>query len=278
MDGKLVDLNLATCGEDFVSALHNFGFAIIRNHGISADLLSKVYDGWAKYFQNPDRFQDVYDAVTQNRYYSTQSGYYPFESVDHKGGQVKRSVEYFHAFPDTELTERHAARDTYTMASKLNRLSLDLLEMLDDSGKFKYPLREMAAWSEKTLLRILHYPPVDGTEHHDKRSYGHKDPNLITLIPAPTGPGLQVFHSKQWLNIEMQPGDVFVNIGDMLEIISDGYVKSTLHQVIMPEGEQSKVARYSTPFFVYPHPEVVLREGLTAEQFLIDRLKQLGYN
>jgi isopenicillin N synthase-like dioxygenase len=132
--------------------------------------------------------------------------------------------------------------------------------------------------SEQTLLRVLHYPPLDGSEEPDAiRAAAHEDINLLTILPAANEPGLQVKGKDgNWIDVPCDFGNLIVNIGDMLQEASGGYFPSTTHRVINPEGSDQTRARISLPLFLHPRPDVVLSERYTADSYLTERLRELG--
>ena len=132
--------------------------------------------------------------------------------------------------------------------------------------------------SDKTLLRVLHYPPLEGDEELGAiRAGAHEDINLLTVLPAANEPGLQVKTKEgDWLNVPCDFGNLIINIGDMLQEASGGYYPSTTHRVINPEGSDKTKSRISLPLFLHPKPEVVLSDRHTANSYLMERLRELG--
>ena len=136
----------------------------------------------------------------------------------------------------------------------------------------------MVTDSKQTMLRILHYPPLDGSEEPDAiRAAAHEDINLLTLLPSSNEPGLQVKGTgDSWIDVPCDFGNLIVNIGDMLQEASGGYFPSTSHRVVNPQGSDQTKARVSLPLFLHPNPEVVLSERYTAQSYLKERLEELG--
>ena len=132
--------------------------------------------------------------------------------------------------------------------------------------------------SGQTLLRVLHYPPLDGSEEPDAiRAAAHEDINLLTILPAANEPGLQVKGSDgEWIDVPCDFGNLIVNIGDMLQEASGGYFPSTTHRVINPEGSDQTRSRISLPLFLHPRPDVVLSDRHSADSYLKERLRELG--
>jgi isopenicillin N synthase-like dioxygenase len=132
--------------------------------------------------------------------------------------------------------------------------------------------------SDANLFRILHYPPLTG-EHEPGavRAAAHEDINLITLLPAATAPGLEVKDSHgHWISVPCDPGNIIINAGDMLQLASEGYYKSTTHRVVNPPENEAKKSRYSMPLFLHPRSEAHLSPTLTAGEYLNQRLREIG--
>ena len=136
----------------------------------------------------------------------------------------------------------------------------------------------MVEQSDKTLLRILYYPPLEGDEELGAiRAGAHEDINLLTILPAANEPGLQVkTKENEWLDVPCDFGNLIINIGDMLQEASEGYYPSTTHRVVNPEGADKTKSRISLPLFLHPKPDVVLSERHTANSYLMEHLRELG--
>lgn len=128
------------------------------------------------------------------------------------------------------------------------------------------------------LLRILRYPPLTGAEAAgSERAAAHGDINLLTVLPAATRPGLQVCDSSgAWHDVSCDPGSVVVNGGDMLDLATGGWFPSTTHRVVLPDGDEGRRSRMSTPLFLHPAEHVVLAEGVTAFGYLRERLLDIS--
>ena len=132
--------------------------------------------------------------------------------------------------------------------------------------------------SKTNLLRIIHYPPLDGNEEDGAiRGSAHEDINLITLLVSGTEPGLQVQDTDgNWHDVSCDPGCLAINAGDMLQEASGGYFPSTTHQVINPDNEIKNKSRLSMPLFLHPRDEVILSKKYTAKEYLDERLREIG--
>ena len=132
-----------------------------------------------------------------------------------------------------------------------------------------------------SILRLLHYPPVE-TDENILRARAHADINLITLLVGAEEGGLEVQNKdNEWIPIKPNSKSIVCNIGDMMQLITEGNLKSTPHQVVEYSANDSK-SRYSMPFFLHPSPDVVLKsvyndsdEGILSHDFLEERIKAI---
>ena len=140
------------------------------------------------------------------------------------------------------------------------------------------PLPEMVHGCEKTMYRILYYPPFNGTEEPGAvRAAAHGDINTLTMLPSSNEPGLQVqLKDGSWFDVPCDNDYIIVNIGDMLEEASGHYYPSTQHRVINPTGEASAHARIATPLFLHAHGDVKLSDQYTADSYRAERYAELG--
>lgn len=263
--------------ELFAKSLHETGFGVLKNHPIQKQLVEDIYTAWQAFFDSEKKFDYTYNKGTQDGYFS--------KSVSEvaKGFKKKDIKEYFHYYPwgmcPPELKQQLA--DYY---AKTTSLAAELLTWVEDNApedvkaNFNEPLSQMIDGSEQTLLRVLHYPPLDGNEEPDAiRAAAHGDINLLTVLPAANEPGLQVQRKDgSWMDVPCDFGTLIVNIGDMLQEASGGYYPSTIHRVINPDGADMTKSRISLPLFLHPRPDVKLSDRYTAEAYLQERLRELG--
>ncbi len=167
---------------------------------------------------------------------------------------------------------------------QLYSLGLELLQWVEERtpaairSRFSMPLVKMVDGAGDTLLRPIHYPPLTGSEEEGAvRAAAHEDINLITLLPAATAPGLEVRDLKgNWHEVEINPGQLAINAGDMLQMCTERYYVSTTHRVVNPKGPAAKLPRFSMPLFLHPAGEVKLSEQHTARTYLQERLREIG--
>lgn len=272
-----VDYQAENAAQQFVESLRETGFGVLKNHPIRQELVSSIYANWQKFFDSEAKHDFLFDKEKQDGYFP------PNISEVAKGFKVKDIKEYFHYYPwgrcPAELKEEISAY--YSEAMSLASELLGWVEKFSPestSKNFSQPLSSMIDGSDLTLLRVLHYPPLQGDEEAGAiRAAAHEDINLLTILPAANEPGLQVKGKDgNWLDVPCDFGNLIVNIGDMLQEASGHYFPSTTHQVINPEGQDQTKSRISLPLFLHPKPEVQLSERYTADSYLKERLKELG--
>ena len=261
--------------ETLTHSLHETGFAILEDHPISSEQVQSVYNNWGIFFASESKNEYLRDM-------DKQDGYFPFRSENAKGIDMKDLKEFYHVFPWGRVPPELEA-ETRKLYNDLVSLGLTLLKWLNDNmppdilKKLSEPLDRMMLGSEQSLLRILHYPPIEkDVEPGAIRAAAHEDINLITLLVAGSEPGLQAQDKEgNWHDISCDPGMITINNGDMLAMASENYFPSTPHRVINPSGKNNN-SRYSIPMFLHPRPEVMLNDVLTADGYLLNRLKEIG--
>ncbi|MEH6534521.1 isopenicillin N synthase family oxygenase [Photobacterium frigidiphilum] len=274
---EAVDYTADNAEELFVESLRNTGFGVLKNHPIQQKLVSAIYENWYNFFasENKDDFRFNVE---------TQDGFFPSEISETAKGHTQKDIkEYFHYYPWGQCPEalKEELQNYYDEANKLAGELLSWVEKHspeDIAKKYSQPLSSMVEDSSQTLLRVLHYPPLKGDEELGAiRAGAHEDINLLTILPAANEPGLQV-KSKEgdWLDVPCDFGNLIINIGDMLQEASGGYFPSTTHRVVNPDGADKTKSRISLPLFLHPKPEVILSERYTANEYLMERLRELG--
>lgn len=271
-----VDYTAPDAEERFVQSLRDTGFGVLRNHPISESSVTGIYRHWLDFFNSDEKEHFLFDPQKYD-------GFFPRTMAETAKGHTVRDIkEYFHFYrwgrcPEAlkaELTDYYEA--TVAFAARL--LGWVERQTPDDVARlYREPLSDMIKGSEQSLLRVLHYPPIE----HDVdpgaiRAGAHEDINLLTLLPAANEPGLQVkARDGSWLDVPCDFGNLIINIGDMLQEASGGYFPSTTHRVINPEGHDARRARISLPLFLHPRADVVLSDRYTAGSYLQERLEEL---
>ncbi|MCO5169508.1 MAG: isopenicillin N synthase family oxygenase [Planctomycetes bacterium] len=279
-------------------ALTEVGFFALRGHGIPDEEVAALYDLALDLFLLPDEVKARHERPAL----MGQRGYTRFgreHARDHAAPDLK---EYFSVGPDLppdacpyppnvwpeEAPALRAA--ALGLFARLEAVAEQVLEVA--ATYLGEPPRRFADLIRggDSLLRIIHYPPLPAdADPQSVRAAAHEDINFITLLAGATDDGLEVLtNDRGWQPVKAVPGQLVVNVGDMLQHLTNGALRSTTHRVVNP-GD-SRARRFSMPFFVHPRPDVdltplpscVARQGgprfgpLTAGAFLRARLEEIG--
>jgi len=274
---KTIDYRSSEAGQNFANSLKETGFAVLANHPIPQDLVEAVYKDWQVFFKNESKFDYLFNPNTIR-----QGGYFPFKSENAKGYPAKDLKEFYHYRDETDLP-KEMEKNTQLLFGKMTMLAQEVLKWIEMGlpkevvSALSMPLDQMIQDSDMTLIRILHYPPISHEEEGGIRAAAHEDIDLLTILPAATAPGLQVLDSSdKWYDVSCNYGTLVFNSGDMLQMATKGYYKSTTHRVINPVEAEACKPRYSLPFFFHPRSEVRLSETHTAGSYLEERLREVG--
>lgn len=275
MHVPVIDYRDSDASEQFVTSLRETGFAVFVNHPVSSDLVEGVYTEWYDFFQN--------EAKHAYRFGEKQDGYYPPTIAETAKGFEKRDLkEFFHVYEwgvyPTEVSDK-----AKQLREQGKSFAVELLSWVEQytpehvKHDMLVPLSKMMDGSTRTLLRILHYPPLTGAEEVGAvRAAAHEDINLITVLPGSPEPGLQVKDTAgNWHDVAADPGTVVINAGDMLQLATKRYYPSTTHRVMNPTGEGRLRSRMSTPIFLHPADDTRLSPEKTAFDYLQERIREL---
>ncbi|MEO0823585.1 MAG: 2OG-Fe(II) oxygenase family protein [Pseudomonadota bacterium] len=259
----------------FARSLHETGFAVLTDHPITPERIAALYESWGDFFGSEEKHGFT-------RAEGGAEGYFPFRSENAKDSAVKDLKEFFHVYPEGRVPQAQEAA-TRALHADLVAVGARLLEWLqaespaEVTDALSEPLPAMLAGSKQNLLRILHYPALDAPpEPGAVRAAAHGDINLVTCLLAGSEPGLEALDTAgTWHRVPCDPGMMAINAGDMLEMATAGYYPATVHRVVNPPAERN-VARFSMPMFLHPRPEVLLKPGTTADDFLTERLREIG--
>ncbi len=284
------------------ASFERYGFAVVADHGIPADLIARAEAAAKALFALPD------DAKL--RYRPTggggQRGYTAFGTEAAKDATAVDLKEFWHV--GRELPAGHAHADTMAPNIWPQELADFRSVMLDIYAAFEATgarlLEAIARYlglapdffvrpvaDGNSVLRLLHYPPVtqDGASI---RAGAHEDINTITLLLGAEEAGLEILdRDGKWLSVTPGEGELAVNVGDMLQRLTNGRLRSTTHRVANPASARRGVARYSMPFFLHFRPDYRIEtlpscidaahpdrfpEPITAHDYLMQRLREIG--
>lgn len=287
--------------QDFGQSFEQFGFAIIADHGIDASLIAEAWEVTRAFFA-----QSEGDKLPYKSPKGGARGFTPFGIEIAKGASENDLKEFWHVGRD--LPEGHKYSDSMPpniwphyperfqpvltkLYREFDRVGAQLLSAIAlylglDKDWFVEPVRD-----GNSVLRLLHYPPVSA-DAPGVRAGAHEDINLITLLLGAEEAGLQLLdRGGNWLAIDPPKGAMVVNVGDMLQRLTNHKLPSTTHRVVNPPPERRGKARYSMPFFLHlasDFPILTLPEcvtvdrpdlypdTITADEYLQQRLKEIG--
>ena len=273
------------------AAFETYGFVTLEGHGLGDAGISETYKAAESFFGLPvERKLTVSKAGVGGNF-----GYTPF-GQEHAKDDARADLKEFYHFAQTHYDQPECA-DVPAFASsgralygELENLAARLLEAvalsLDlDRGYFTEFVN-----GGNSILRVLHYPPAPDAPDDAPRAGSHEDINLITLLCESTDEGLELLQRDgSWRPIHALEGHIIVDTGDMMQNLTNGYLKSTRHRVTNPDNDRSR--RFSMPFFVHPRAEVSLSplaksiarsqqpksyDDWTAGEYLAQRLAEIG--
>ena len=286
---------------DLGAAYEQHGFVILTDHGMPQALIDRFLGLYKTFFAWPEDAKRRYHVPGGGG----ARGYTPFGIETAKGATHHDLKEFWHV--GRELPEGHAYRKYMADNVWINELtgfrdtSIEMFETFDSTGR--RILRAIAAilnlpadfFEDKvqlgnSVLRVIHYPPMPPQPTDSVRAGAHEDINVITLLLGAEEPGLQVLSKRgEWLEVNPSPGSMVVNVGDMLQRLTNGMLRSTSHRVINPKSDRARHARYSMPFFLHFNPDFPIAAlpscvgpgkpeplpPILAEEYLQERLREI---
>ncbi|GAA4379219.1 isopenicillin N synthase family dioxygenase [Hymenobacter koreensis] len=292
--------------QDLGEAYQNIGFVALKNHGLNDEQTQTLYRDVQAFFSLPDEVKQQYE----NPELAGQRGYISKGKEHAKGRNTGDLKEFFHVgqevddpndpikneypdniFPKEIPTFRETALQTY---KTLEAAGKDVLRAIALYLKLPENYFDDKVRNGNSILRPIHYYPIenpDAVPADAVRAAEHGDINLITLLMGASADGLQVKRrDDKWIPITALPDQIVVNVGDMLQRLTNGVLKSTIHRVVNPAREKMNSSRYSIPFFMHPRSEMSLaalehcvtpenpkkEADITAGEFLNERLIELG--
>ncbi len=278
-----------------------FGFAIVSDHGLDVALIARALQRTKDFFALPETVKLKYRVQGGGG----QRGYTPFGVEAAKGASLVDLKEFWHVGRDLPEGHRYRAEmppnlwpteiagfreDIGGLFNALDALGQKLLAsialFLDlPESFFVEPTRD-----GNSILRLLHYPPVPARAE-GVRAEAHEDINVITLLLGAEEAGLQLLdRDGSWIDINPPEGALVVNIGDMLQRLTNHVLPSTSHRVVNPKPERAHAPRYSIPFFLHFAPDYLIKTlpscisaerpdryptPITAQEFLLERLREI---
>ena len=284
------------------AAYREWGFCGVSGHGITGERVDGPYRAFRDFFALP--------LATKMQYHvpgnAGARGYTPFGIETAKDAKYPDLKEFFHIGrelpPGSRYTEVMAPNLWPTEVPGFREQAYGLFEALDALGS-----RVLAALAlhidlpqdffveptrfGNSILRPIHYPPITSPDIPNVRAGAHEDINLITLLVGASAAGLEVkARNGEWVPFTAEADTIVVNIGDMLQRLSNHVYPSTTHRVVNPPGELARKPRYSVPYFLHANPDYLIRtlpncisadnpdrypEPITANDYLMQRLREI---
>ena len=283
-------------------AYEEIGFVALRGHFLSDELTENLYKEVKNFFDLPDEIKQSYEIEG----IGGQRGYTSFGKESAKGKKEGDLKEFWHFGQKVEGNEALKAEYPKNVIvneiPNFNIVGMESYKMLEKTAI--YVLRALALYvgldemyfdkyvvNGNSILRPIYYPPIIGEPKGAVRAAAHGDINLITLLMGASSAGLEVQNKKgDWIPVTSLPEQLVVNVGDMLERLTNNKLRSTIHRVVNPPREDWEKPRYSIPFFTHPISEMKLSclpecidevrpkvyDDITAGEFLNERLIELG--
>ncbi len=281
-----------------------FGFGIVRDHGIPADLIARAEQMSKAFFALPEAVKLSYKIEGGGG----ARGYTPFGTERAKDAAVHDLKEFWHVGrdlpPGDALADYMAPNVWPSEVPGFQNTFEELYAAFDAAGDTI--LRAIAihlglaedffvptVFNGNSVMRLLHYPPLDSADAEGAiRAAAHGDINTITLLLGAEEAGLELLTKQgEWLAVDPPAGALVVNIGDMLDRLTNGKLRSTTHRVVNPKGAAATRARYSMPFFLHFRPDYVIEtlpsciesdsaeaapEPISSHEFLLQRLREIN--
>jgi isopenicillin N synthase-like dioxygenase len=283
-------------------AYEEVGFVAVKNHGIPDELIADLYKYVQQFFSLPTAEKRKYEIPEL----AGQRGYTSFGKEHAKGYDAPDLKEFFQfgqtvedndpiakEYPDNvTVAEIPAFTPTFGKAFRaFEKSGMALLQAIAIYLGLDEHYFDGYVHNGNSILRAIHYPPITQEPASAIRAEQHEDINLITLLVGASADGLQILDKQDnWVPVTSLPEQIVVNVGDMLQRLTNNKLKSTTHRVVNPPREMWGTSRFSIPFFLHPKSAMPLNclascvdadhpleyEGTTAGEYLDERLREIG--
>jgi isopenicillin N synthase-like dioxygenase len=246
-------------------AYEEIGFVAISNHGLSDLLCERLYSQVKQFFELPTAQKKKYEIEGLGG----QRGYVSF-GKEHAKNRNEGDLKEFWHFGQTvvdgdPIKSQYPENVVVDELASFNTVGVEVYQKLELAGKEM--LRAIALYlnleedyfdarihNGNSILRPIHYPPITSEPKNAVRAAEHEDINLITLLMGASADGLQVLNNNgDWISVTALPNQIVVNVGDMLQRLTNNKLKSTTHRVVNPSNDKWGTSRFSIPFFFYTH-------------------------
>ncbi|KAL9996819.1 putative aminocyclopropanecarboxylate oxidase [Helianthus debilis subsp. tardiflorus] len=243
-------------------ACENWGFFEIVNHGISTELLDTVEKMTKGHYKKcmEDRFKDM--VVSKG-----------LEAVQNQIDDLDwESTFYIRHLPESNISEIPDLEDEYRkvmreFAKELEKLAENILDIFCENLGLEKGYLKKAFYGAKGPTfgtKVSNYPPCPKPDLI-KGLRAHTDAGgVILLFQDDKVSGLQLLKDNKWIDVPPMHHSIVINLGDQLEVITNGRYKSVMHRVIaQPDGTRMSIASFYNPgsdAVIYPAPQLVNKE------------------
>ncbi len=287
--------------QELGKAYEDVGFVAVKNHGVPDELISDLYKYVQEFFSLPSDQKRKYEIPEL----AGQRGYTSFGKEHAKGSDapdLKEFFQYGQVPRDNFKEEEYPPNVTVNQIAKFNPTFDKAYRAFEKSGTAL--LQAIALYlgldehyfdeyvhNGNSILRSIHYPPITSEPKSAIRAEQHEDINLITLLVGASADGLQILTKQnEWVGVTSLPEQIVVNVGDMLQRLTNNKLRSTTHRVVNPARELWHTSRFSIPFFLHPKSSMSLQcldscidaehpkayPNATAGEYLDERLREIG--
>ena len=288
--------------QDLAKAFREVGFVAVANHGVPKALVEGFFQASKAFFALPTEVKQRYELSGL----AGQRGYTSFGKEHAKQSQVADLKEFFQIGQEVEA--HHPRKTDYPDNPTVNEvpefveLGKQLYRAFEQAGNHLLEAIALHLNLDKdyfrtrikdgnSILRAIHYPPITQEPASAIRAEQHEDINLITLLVGASAGGLELLNSEgKWVAVVPEADEFVINVGDMLQRLTNNYLKSTTHRVVNPPREEWHLPRLSIPFFLHPVSEMDLTclpscvtsdqpvqyPPITAGEYLDERLREIG--
>ncbi|MBU6167927.1 MAG: isopenicillin N synthase family oxygenase [Bacteroidetes bacterium] len=276
--------------ETLGNAFHTVGFVGVVNHGIPSELIKSFYKEANAFFALSEKEKLTYKIPGANG----QRGYTAFGTEHAKQSKVADLKEFFQIGNEGNIAVSEIPSFLNlgeNLYREFERAGSGLLQAIALHLHLPVDYFDQRIKNGTSILRAIHYPPITQEPASAIRAEQHEDINLITLLVGASAGGLELLSKEgEWLPIVPEADEIVINVGDMLQRLTNNYLRSTTHRVVNPPREEWHLPRLSIPFFLHPRPEMDLSclencisdknplhfEPITAGAYLDERLREIG--
>ena len=284
------------------AAYREWGFCGIRGHSVSDALIQGAYQSAKDFFALPDDVKRKYHLKGTGG----ARGYTPFGIETAKDSQYPDLKEFWHVGREIPSNSPYAdimtpnlwpsevpefKQNMYGLYNALDTLGSTVLSALALHIGLSENYFADKTDNGNSILRPIHYPEITNPDIPNVRAGAHEDINFITLLVGASAAGLEVLsRNNEWVPFTSDADTIVVNIGDMLQRLSNHVYPSTTHRVVNPMGEGARKPRYSIPYFLHPNPDFLIKTlpqcisaenpdrypvSITGHEYLMERLREI---